>query len=124
MKHIFNILGIICVACGIIGIIMPLVPTTPFALAASLLFAKSSPRLQRWLIKNRFLGPYLENYYNKTGITLVYKIRTFFFLWIGLMSSIILTEPLWLHFLLGFIGVSVSVHIFMIKTKDKTKNPS
>ena len=114
----FNILGTICVTLGILGIFLPLLPTTPFALAAAILFSRVNPKFHSWLLKNRFLGPYIDNYYNKMGVTLAYKVRTFIFLWVGLISSmIIIVNTLWLYILLTIIGVSVSTHIFLIKTR-------
>ena len=113
-----NILGTVCVALGILGVFLPLLPTTPFALAAAILFSRVNPRFHAWLLKNRFLGPYIDNYYHKRGVPLAYKIRTFIFLWVGLISSmIIVVNAFWLYILLAVIGISVSTHIFLIKTK-------
>ena len=52
--------GLVCVALGVLGIVIPGLPTTPFLLAASYLFARSSPRLSAWLAGHRWLGPYLR----------------------------------------------------------------
>lgn len=104
---------------GIIGIFLPLLPTTPFALAASILFSSVNPRLNRWLLKNRLLGPYLDNYYNKRGISLGYKIWTCSSLWVGLITSMILVDLLAVRILLVCIGIGVSIHVISIKTKKK-----
>ena len=119
IKHILiNLLGTICVILGTIGIFLPVLPTTPFILAAAILFAKVNPKFHNWLMNNRLLGPYLENYYNKHGITLAYKIKTCIFLWSGLiLSMIIIGDALWLYFLLTVIGLIVTIHVFTIKTK-------
>ena len=101
---------------------MPLWPRTPFALAASFFFAKSSPRLHSWLLRSRILGPYLEHYYFKTGLTLAYKIRTCIFMWVGLVVSMVLINILWLSIFLGIKGLIISIHIFMSKTKIEQKD--
>ncbi len=52
--------GLLCVALGALGAVLPGLPTTVFLLAASYLFARSSPDLHRRLIEHRHLGPYLR----------------------------------------------------------------
>ena len=117
-KALFNTLGVIFVGFGIIGVFLPIWPTTPFVLAASIFFAKANPKLHAWLLRSRFLGPYLENYYYKRGIPLAYKIRTCAFLWSGLAFSMTLISYVWLMVLLCAVGIAVSAHVFAIKTKD------
>ena len=117
MKILLNIIGFIFIALGVVGIVLPLLPTTPFAVAAAAVFAKANPKMRVWLFKNRFLGPYLKQYYEKTGLTVKYKARTILFLWFGLISSMIIIELFWLYFVLCGIGVCVSIHILLIKTK-------
>lgn len=115
---IFNILGFICVGAGIIGVFLPVWPTTGFVIAASILFAHANPRMYLWLRRNRFLGPYLANWYEKTGITMAYKIRTCVILWAGLGASMIFfVDAAWLYALLTVIGIGVTWHVFAIRTR-------
>ena len=117
-RVVYNALGFLCVGLGIIGVLLPVWPTTVFAISASILFAKANPGAYRWLLNNRLLGPYLDNWHNKTGITLPYKIRTCAILWLGLGASMIwFVDALWLHLLLAAIGIAVTWHVFAIKTK-------
>lgn len=53
------ILGLTCVGLGIIGALLPLMPTTIFLILAAGCFARSSPRLERWLLTHRRFGPTL-----------------------------------------------------------------
>jgi uncharacterized membrane protein YbaN (DUF454 family) len=55
-------LGLVSTACGIAGLLLPLVPTTPFLLLATFAFARSSPRLHRWLTTHPRLGPPIEDW--------------------------------------------------------------
>jgi len=102
---------------GTIGVFVPIWPTTVFAIAASILFAKANPRLHAWLLKSRFLGPYLENYHNKIGIAMPYKLRTVWFMWSGMIFSMTFIGLLWVQLLIALIGVAVTIHIFTIKTR-------
>lgn len=51
------ILGLIFVALGSIGIFVPLLPTTSFMILALPCFARSSPRLEAWLLNHPRFGP-------------------------------------------------------------------
>jgi uncharacterized membrane protein YbaN (DUF454 family) len=59
-RRIFAGLGLVCVAIGVVGVFVPGLPGTLFLLAASYLFVRSSPRLERWLREHPKLGPYLR----------------------------------------------------------------
>jgi uncharacterized membrane protein YbaN (DUF454 family) len=54
------LLGACCVGLGALGVVVPGLPTTVFLLAASYLFARSSPRLERRLVEHPRLGRYLR----------------------------------------------------------------
>ena len=120
-KVFYNTIGFICVVLGLIGVFLPLLPTTPFAILASIMFAKTSPKMQARLKKSKLIGPYLQNYYEKTGIALAYKIRTVLLLWSGLIFSAVLLlgvgVSLVVYVMLGTVGTFVSIHLFAIKTK-------
>ncbi len=60
---------------GTAGILLPLVPTTPFLLLATVLFARSSHRLNHWLLTHRYLGPYIHAFRAKRGLTVTQKLR-------------------------------------------------
>lgn len=55
-------LGCFCVVAATIGVALPLLPTTPFLLLAAYAFARSSPRLHRWLLAHKRFGPMIENW--------------------------------------------------------------
>ena len=117
LKIFLNSVGILCIICGIIGIFMPLWPTTPFAIAACMIFAKVNPKIRNKLLNNRFLGPYLENFYSKKGIPMAYKIRTIAFMWAGMVFSMTLIGVIWVQILVTCIGIAVSIHVFVVKTR-------
>ncbi len=57
MRTLWLALGLTFLALGLVGIVLPVLPTTPFLLLAAGCFAKSSPRLHRWLLAHPTLGP-------------------------------------------------------------------
>lgn len=56
LRALWLSLGLLATACGVAGIVLPLVPSTPFLLLAAFAFARSSPRLHRWLVAHPRLG--------------------------------------------------------------------
>jgi uncharacterized membrane protein YbaN (DUF454 family) len=81
-------LGVLCLALGVIGVFVPGLPTTEFVLAASYLFARSSPRLERWLESNRWLGPSLRRFRETRSMPRRAKVFALASMWTGLGVSI------------------------------------
>ena len=88
MKTIYAALGVVSVAMAIIGVFVPGLPTTVFVIAASYLFARSSPRLERWLENNRWLGPSLQRFRRTRGMPRKAKAMAIASMWAGLGLSL------------------------------------
>jgi uncharacterized membrane protein YbaN (DUF454 family) len=71
--HLWTILGLLCLVLGGIGVVVPLLPTTPFVLLAAACFAKSSPRMHRWLLNSELFGPMLRDWEANRCIS--YKVK-------------------------------------------------
>ncbi|MQW90118.1 YbaN family protein [Sinorhizobium saheli] len=63
-------LGWTMLGIGIAGIFLPLLPTTPFLLMAAWLFARSSPRLEQWLLDHPLFGRPLRDWRRDGAISL------------------------------------------------------
>lgn len=59
-RWVWLVLGLVCVALGFIGAIVPLMPTTVFLIMAAACFARSSPKLEAWLLDHPRFGPTLR----------------------------------------------------------------
>ena len=121
MKAIKNallkVVGFIALILGTAGIVLPLLPTTPFILLAVFCFSSANPKMAVRLRESRIFGEYLSNWYEGTGVRWRYKIKALILTWVGIGTSIYLMEPLWLSVMLGIIGLCVSTHLLMLKTK-------
>ncbi|TMM47465.1 YbaN family protein [Colwellia ponticola] len=59
---LLKIIGILFVGLAMLGVLLPILPTTPFLLVAAACFAKSSPKMQRWLLANKTFGPLIHDW--------------------------------------------------------------
>lgn len=66
--------GLLCVGMAYLGALLPGLPTTPWVLAASYCFARSSPRLQRWLLRSPIFGKLLRDWHDHGGISRPVKV--------------------------------------------------
>lgn len=114
-----KVLGIICLAFGAAGIVLPVLPTTPFVIAAALCFSAGSPHLAAWLEQNRYFGPYIDHYRNKTGVPLRQKIGGILFLWVMLGVSMVIVQKPFVIVILCVVGVLVTLHLVLLKTRKK-----
>lgn len=53
-------IGLVFVALAAVGAMLPVMPTTIFLICAIACFARSSPRLERKLLRNRLFAPYMR----------------------------------------------------------------
>lgn len=57
LRPLFFAAGLVLTAIGIAGVVLPLLPGTVFLILAAACFARSSRRLENWLITHPKLGP-------------------------------------------------------------------
>jgi uncharacterized membrane protein YbaN (DUF454 family) len=74
MRLVYLLLGLFFCALGFIGAFLPVVPTTPFLILAAGCFARSSPRLENWLLQHRTFGPNLRAWRDRGAIPLNVKL--------------------------------------------------
>jgi len=113
------IMGLIALGLGTLGMVLPLLPTTPFVILAATCFSYSSDEFYNWIKKNRLFGPYIENYREKRGLTIAFKVRTIIILWVSLAISMFLLREVWIYALLCVVGVCVTTHLLLIKTRKE-----
>ena len=58
-RHLYLVGGWASLAFGAIGAVLPLLPTVPFVILAAFCFARSSPRLEAWLLDHPAFGPHI-----------------------------------------------------------------
>jgi uncharacterized membrane protein YbaN (DUF454 family) len=118
-KVLLTLLGVVSLGLGAVGVVIPVLPTTPFVLLAAMCFSKSNKKFYLWLQDNRVFGQFIENYRTQQGISIWLKTTSIIFLWTGLIISMVMTRAVLVYALLGFVGVCVTIHLLMIKTKKE-----
>jgi uncharacterized membrane protein YbaN (DUF454 family) len=124
VKTLWFIAGTICVVLGAIGMVLPLLPTTPFLLAAAACYYKSSEKMHRWLLTNKWFGEYIRNYTEGRGLTKKTKITALALLGvtIGVSTLFMLNRLLPANLVLPLqlvmiaVAVAVSIHILRLPT--------
>lgn len=62
VRILWLIFGLTALALAFAGVFLPILPTTPFLLLAAFAFARSSPRLEHWLINHPRFGVLIRNW--------------------------------------------------------------
>lgn len=92
----------------------------PFLLLSAAFYFRGSPRLYRWLIQQKQLGPYIKNFREYRAIPLRAKIISLSLIWITLSYCIFQIAPyLWLKIILLAIAIGTTWHILSYKTLKK-----
>ena len=71
----FVVLGCISLALAVLGVALSILPTVPFLALAAFCFAKSSDRLNNWLINTKFYQNNLADFKAGKGMTVKTKVR-------------------------------------------------
>ena len=85
-RALYLVIGLICVGLGAVGAFLPVLPTTPFMILAAAMFAKSSKRLERWLLEHKRFGPPLVAWRNHRVIPMRVKLLS----WGSMLASLAL----------------------------------
>jgi uncharacterized membrane protein YbaN (DUF454 family) len=115
-KLLLIIAGFLFLTLAAAGIMLPVLPATPFLLAASFCFMKSSRRLHGWFMANRFFGPRLRRIQSGAGLTAREKITIYLIACACIIPVIILTKSPHLRIFLVFLLAIKAVVFLMIKT--------
>ncbi len=128
MKKVVNglciVLGFLFLGVGVLGVVLPILPTTPFLMAAALLFARGSQRFHRWFMSTGLYKKYAEPAFGQRAMEKNSKIKAMATLFIIFTISF-LAVPIW-HAKAAILVVAL-IHFyyfaFKIKTLDKNNVP-
>lgn len=113
----FPVFGLIFVGLGYIGAVVPGIPTTPFLMAASYFFVRSSPRLHRWLHRSPVFGRLLSDWEEHRGIRRPVKVFAVCMVVTVVLCSIIFSSlPDWVKVVIGCCAAVGVTTILLVPT--------
>src|SRR3546814_2634265 len=68
-RHFYLVSGWASLGLGALGAFLPLLPTVPFVILAAFCFARSSPRLEAWLVTHPQFGHHIVAWREKRAIS-------------------------------------------------------
>jgi uncharacterized protein len=124
-RLIYVIIGLFFVGMSYLGAVLPGLPTTPWVLLASYCFGRSSPRLQRWLLRSPFFGKLITDWQAHQGIRPRVKAFAASMVLIACSFSITFAPiPLWVKFCIGCCGfIGFCVILFIVPTISEENSP-
>jgi uncharacterized membrane protein YbaN (DUF454 family) len=123
-RWLFVVAGLVCVGLAYLGALLPGLPTTPWVLLASYCFARSSPRLERWLKRSPFFGRLLHDWETHRGIRRPVKVVAVLLVVIVVGLSIAFGGlPEWVKWVIGSLAaVGICVIVFVVPTIDNQRS--
>jgi uncharacterized membrane protein YbaN (DUF454 family) len=115
-KILLIVAGFLLLGLAAAGIILPVLPATPFLLAASFCFMKSSDSLYRLIMDSRLFGHRLARIKNGEGLTAKEKIIIYLTALAFITPVIILTTSLHLRIFLAALLLVKAIVLLKIKT--------
>ncbi|MHC4879521.1 MAG: YbaN family protein [Planctomycetota bacterium] len=77
---------------GVLGAFLPLLPATPFLLLASYFLSKSSPRLNRRLLRSRMFGRILSDWQERGGIRRSVRIKAVAAVVVAVTATLVMSD--------------------------------
>lgn len=115
--------GLVAIGMAYLGVLLPGLPTTPWVLLASYCFARSSPRLQRWIRRTPVFSRLIREWERHRGIRRPVKVVAVCLVLAVVTASIVFGPlPVWLKWVIGgFAAIGISVIMFVVPTARPEK---
>lgn len=95
LRSLFLVLGLAFTGLGFVGAFLPVLPTVPFLILAAACFARSSPRLEAWLLSHPYFGPLLTDWFARGAIPLRAKRAALAGIALGFAIFLVVADPGW-----------------------------
>jgi uncharacterized protein len=120
VRAIFLTAGLIAFATGVLGVFLPLLPATPLFIVAAACFARAHRPFHEWMLRHRWLGPMLHDWYVHRSIRHRTKIIAIVTMLLSFGASIVFfVDPRWLKVSLSLFAVALAVWLYRIPSRDR-----
>tara|TARA_Y100001970_G_scaffold190530_1_gene231696 strand:+ start:238 stop:621 length:384 start_codon:yes stop_codon:yes gene_type:complete len=110
-NYIYISIGFIFLFLGFIGLFLPIVPTTPFIIVSVWFFARSSKKLENWLLNHKIFGKMIQDWRNHGSINKKAKMSAIPLIIISFSGAIFVNKILVVDILLVIVGTSIALFI-------------
>lgn len=112
----WSLLGFMFLVLAFIGALLPIMPTVPFVLAAAACFARSSPKMHRWMRQHKKYGSAIRNWEEKRCISRRMKAVSIFMILGGGGTSTFLFVPAgWLFWTTLAVFAACALGVLLIR---------
>lgn len=110
LRWLYAGLGFASLGLGIAGVILPMMPGTIFLILALGLFARSSPKMERWMLEHPKIGPPLKDWQKGTmrSRTKVVAIVT---IWLAIGGSAVIVDQIWWRWSAAILVLGLTVYL-------------
>lgn len=124
IRALWLIGGLLCVALGAVGVIVPGLPTTVFFILAAACFARSSPRLERWVLGLPRIGPMVADY--RAGLGMPRRAKSFAIAMMVAFSTVAVVfvlDPWWARTLVAAAAVAGAWFVgLQVPTRERVED--
>lgn len=110
LRGLFLVLGLGFTGIGFLGAFLPVLPTVPFLVLAAACFARSSTRLEGWLLSHPRFGPFLRDWRARGAIPRPAKRASLAGTLLGFVLFVGFSHPSWplLLAVAGLMGIGLA----------------
>jgi uncharacterized membrane protein YbaN (DUF454 family) len=119
VRPLYFIAGLMFVGLGIAGYILPVMPGTVFLILAAGCFARSSPKLEHWLVTHPRLGPPIVAWRETGAIPRPIKIIAIGSMAISMTIVCLSPAPEWVDWLVATILIACAAFVATRPVKGK-----
>ncbi|MFT5302264.1 MAG: uncharacterized membrane protein YbaN (DUF454 family) [Mariniblastus sp.] len=121
-RSAFAVVGVLLVGVAAVGAMLPGIPTVGPLMLASFFLMKSSPSLERRLIRNRFFGKYICYLDGSSTWSTRMRVTSIAMMWTSILISSLITfyfrpNQRWLLAVLGVAGIIGTCVIWWFRRK-------
>ena len=121
VRVLWGMAGLSCVGVGALGVVVPGLPTAPLFILAAWFFARSSPRLERWVLGLRGIGPMVADHRAGLGMPRRAKVFALTMMAVAVTFSVSVALDAWLARVvvisLGAVGAAYVT--FRVPTRER-----